>query len=341
MKKVKENFIISEDKIKRLEDDLNECKDKLNECEKKLEHVLKIKARRNWEAASLFLLKELEKYYFRIDRNTSTAKVFYHILLLELKGEKVYTWNLTKNFFKIKGRVDYRKVNELWSYLRELKKAKFITLEKEGKKYRILLTSNICSALVAKFYNKYAPGHLDSIEKVNKVCRYVGDIGDIKLLFLPEDCEDFVEGKSKETPLEKAAKRLWVLAYETGKLTKLYAEQEYNLLVDLIKDPFNKIIIILSRETMTTPDEKTVKNVTEDLKKKSGFDVVGYLKKINEKQIKKIRKKLIKSVVIPKLRFLCKFYRNLLDKARKGVWSDYFDEVMTFETKKKSKKGLE
>lgn len=268
------------------------------------------------------------KKYYLVDRKTNVAKVFWIILKLLIEGKEINTWVVAEEFFKAKkGRnvkIFSSHVAELWSYLRLLEKHGFISVQRtvRGKKSRILVTPLIYLSLLIKFYadcygSQYANPKI-TVSRIDQIFPLFSQIP-LALLFLVKDCVDFVEGKSEETPLARAVRRIWFLAYQLKFLENF---PFYDKLVQVVENPGEKALLLLAKEVELTPDEKITTRVEKELKE------LGWEVEVIKRDLEEYKRILIKKYVTPELkkrkRMLDRELEKLIKKAKKGVWDENY-----------------
>jgi len=270
----------------------------------------------------------LKKTYSLIDNQKVVANVYYLILKNVLEGKKVHVWGLAKEFFNLK-RVELNKVNELWVHIRKLIRREYVNkveVAKRRKKYELILTRKIYLDMLIKFFNeeygnRYTPDKI--FEKIKQIFPFFSQLPPDKL-FLVRDCEDFISGKSKETPLSKAVKRVWIYAYELSKLANF---PQYKFAYDKILEaefPM-KPFFLLAKEVQQTPSKETIEEVKKELKE------LGLWNKQIEEKIEEMleswKRKILKNYILPKLKEYRKKLDEYIKKAEKGVWDEFFDTI--------------
>lgn len=275
--------------------------------------------------------KLISKEHSVVDVNKKIAKVYWIIFKLFLEGKELKTWTIAEEFFKTKVGVSH--VAELWSYLKLLEKHGFISVQRivRGKKSRISITPLIYESLLRKFYtDHYGSRYADPTLTLNKIFQISLPLSQIPLtnLFSVRDCTDFIEGESKETPLAKATKRLWVLAFELKKLADIYPPL-YDYFAETVSKPHVKALFLLAKEVELTPDKETVKIVEKELKK------LGWNIEEIKRNLEKCKKKLIKKYVPSELKKTKKVLEEkirkleeLIKEAERGEWNECFNNYI-------------
>jgi hypothetical protein len=268
----------------------------------------------------------LKKTYSLIDNKKVVAKVYYLILKNVLEGKKVYVWGLAKEFFNLK-RVELNKVNELWVHIRKLIRREYVNkveVAKRRKKYELILTRKIYLDVLIKFFNeeygnRYTPDKI--FEKIKQIFPFFSQLL-LSKLFLVKDCEDFISGKSEETPLSKAVKRVWILAYKFSKFVKNIPNNYFNKFVAEMKEPVLKSFFLLAKEVQLEPPKETLEKIENELAQLGLWnrEIEIWL----EEETKKWRKELLKTHILPELKEYRKKLDEYIKKAEKGIWDKFF-----------------
>ena len=287
--------------------------------------------------------KKLKKEYITIDRKKNVANIYWIIFKRLLENKKARTWDIAKEFFHDKLKpskwgktsvIPASYVVELWSYLRLLERKGFILIKREEKgrkRSEIGITHRFYYALLYKFYLEiFNLVDLDTPKRIVEVFPYFSQIPPSKLIS-KKDIESFLTGKTQETPLSKAVKRIWVLTSIISKVVEVLRKGFYEELIEKNKTRRDKVetsLLILAKEILAKdvknfePDRELVKKAKKELKE-LGWDV----EKI-EASVEKYKRILIKSYVVPMLKKSKRLYNKrwdeLIQKAKRGEWdSDY------------------
>jgi hypothetical protein len=275
--------------------------------------------------------KFLRRQYFIVDRDMKISKIFYLILKLSLqqKLENMTIYDLAKEYLKKKKLKNNEFTNFYW-FVRQLEKHKFVYLEGEKgkgrkKKKRIrLISAKIYFSLLCKLWNEgYLSFPLVYVNG-NDVLSYFSQLP-LDRLFSVKDCEDFISGKSEETPLSKAVKRVWIYSYELSKLANF---PRYKFAYDKILEaefPM-KPFFLLAKEVQRTPSKETIEEVQKELKE------LGLWNEQIEEQIEEIleswKRKILKNYILPKLKEYRRKLYEYIKKAEKGVWDEFFNSYL-------------
>jgi hypothetical protein len=292
----------------------------LVECEQKLERkniFQKIK-------------KFLRRQYFIVDRDMKISKIFYLILKLSLqqKLENITVYDLAKEYLK-KNKLKNNEFTNFYWFVRQLEKRGFVYLEGEKgkgrkKKKRIRLAPEaIYFSLLCKLWNEGYLSFSSVYVNGNDVLSYFSQLP-LNKLFLVRDCEDFISGKSKETPLSKAVKRVWVCAYKFSKLAKfpLY-EFAYDKLLEA-EFP-TKPFFLLAKEVQDEPPKETVEEVKKELKELDLWN--EQLEEKIKEMLESWEREVLKNYTLPVLKECRKKFDEYIKKAEKGIWDEFFDTL--------------